>query len=143
MALSSNFEAFKVQTLENILAQTAAPNVLEWPSYGNFLEVIQNPHFLKKCKGGSKGSFTKSSKKQTSFERQKSTLAPIVLSSNYYALKGQRLDKILAPTAAPKVPEWLSYGNSRKVTQNPHFLKKCKGRTKGNFSKIAQKVAFV
>ena len=63
MALSFNFEAFKVQTLENILAQTAAPNVLEWPSYGNFLEVIQNPHFLKKCKGGSKGSFTKSSKK--------------------------------------------------------------------------------
>ena len=63
MALSSNFEAFKAQTLENILAQTAAPNVLEWPSYGNFLEVIQNPHFLKKSKGGSKGSFTKSSKK--------------------------------------------------------------------------------
>ena len=30
-----------------------------------------------------------------------------------------------------------------KVTQNPNFLKKCKGGTKGNFSKIAQKVAFV
>ena len=41
MALSSNFDAFKVQTLENILAQTAAPTVLEWPSYGNFCEVIQ------------------------------------------------------------------------------------------------------
>ena len=26
-----------------------------------------------------------------------------------------------------------------KVTQNPHFVKKCKGRTKRNFSKIAQK----
>ena len=25
-----------------------------------------------------------------------------------------------------RVPEWPSYGNSRKVTQNPHFLKKCK-----------------
>ena len=28
-----------------------------------------------------------------------------------------------------------------KVTQNPNFLKKCKGGTKGNFSKIAQKEA--
>ena len=42
---------------------------------------------------------------------------------------------------APKVPEWPSYGNLGKVTQNPHFLKKCKGGTKGNFSKIAQKDA--
>ena len=30
-----------------------------------------------------------------------------------------------------------------RFTQNPHFLKKCKGETKGNFSKIAQKVAIV
>ena len=50
--------------------------------------------------------------------------------------------KILAKKAAPKVPEWPSYGNFGKVTQNPHFVKKCKGGTKGNFSKIAQKVAF-
>ena len=63
MALPSNLYAFKVQTLENILAQTAAPNVLEWPSYGNFREVIQNPHFLKKCKGGTKGNFSKIAQK--------------------------------------------------------------------------------
>ena len=53
----------------------------------------------------------------------------------------QRLEKILAQKADPKVPEWLSYGNSRKVTKNPHFLKKCKEGTEENFSKIAQKVA--
>ena len=53
----------------------------------------------------------------------------------------QRLEKILAQTAALKVPEWPSYGNFRNVTQNPHFLKKCKGGTKENFSKIAQKDA--
>ena len=53
----------------------------------------------------------------------------------------QRLEKILAQNAAPKVLESPSYGNFRKVTQNPHFLKKCKGGTKGNFSKIPQKVA--
>ena len=48
---------------------------------------------------------------------------------------------IFSQKAAPKVLEWQSYGNFRKVTQNPHFLKKCKEGTKGNFSKIAQKVA--
>ena len=55
----------------------------------------------------------------------------------------QRLEKIFAQKTAPKLPEWPSYGNLGKVTQNPHFLKKCKGGTKGNFSKIAQKVALV
>ena len=53
----------------------------------------------------------------------------------------QRLEKILAQTAAPKGPEWPSYGNLSNVTQNPHFLKKGKGETKRNFSKIAPKVA--
>ena len=63
MALSYNLDAFKVQTLENIVAQTAAPNVPEWLGYGNFREVIQNPHFLKKWKGGPREIFQKSSKK--------------------------------------------------------------------------------
>ena len=39
------------------------------------------------------------------------------------------------------MPEWPGYGNFCKVTQNPHFLKKCKRGTKGNVSKIAQKDA--
>ena len=55
----------------------------------------------------------------------------------------ERLEKILVQKAAPKEPEWPSYGNFRKVTQNPLFLKKCKGGTKGNFLKIAQIVALV
>ena len=55
----------------------------------------------------------------------------------------QRLKKILVEKAAPKLPEWTRYGNFRKDTQDPHFLKKCKGGTKGNFSKIEQKVALV
>ena len=53
----------------------------------------------------------------------------------------QRLQKILAHKAAPKVPEWPIYGNFLEVIQNPPFVKKCKGGTKENFSKIAQKVA--
>ena len=67
----------------------------------------------------------------------------MALSSYKYALIAPRLEKIMAQNAAPKVPEWQSYGKFRKVTQNPHFIKKCKGGTKGNFSKIAQKVAIV
>ena len=67
----------------------------------------------------------------------------MALSSNKYAHKLQKLEKILAQKAAPKVPEWSSYGNFCKITQKPHFLKKCKGGTKGNFSKIAQKVVLV
>ena len=65
----------------------------------------------------------------------------MALSFNYYALKVQRLEKIFAKTGALKVPEWPSYGNFPTVTQNPHFLKKCKGGTKRNVSKIAQKDA--
>ena len=63
MALSSKQYEFKVQKLENILAQTAAPKVPEGPSYGNFREVIQNMHLLKKSKGGPREIFQKSSKK--------------------------------------------------------------------------------
>ena len=36
-----------------------------------------------------------------------------------------------------EVSEWASYGNYRKVTQNPHFVEKCKRGMKINFSKIA------
>ena len=53
----------------------------------------------------------------------------------------QRVNKILAQKAAPKVPKWPSYGNFRKVIQNPHFLKKCKRGAKESFSKIEQNVA--
>ena len=65
----------------------------------------------------------------------------MALSSNQYALKVQKLEKVLAKKAALKVPKWPSYGNFRKITQNMHFLKKCQGGTKGYFSKIAQKDA--
>ena len=44
---------------------------------------------------------------------------------------------ILAQKAAQRVPEWPSYCNLGKLTQNNHFLKKCKEGTKETFSKIA------
>ena len=63
MALSYNLDAFKVQTLENILAQTAAPKVSEWASYGNYRKVTQNPHFLNKYKRGTNRNFLKIAQK--------------------------------------------------------------------------------
>ena len=56
-------------------------------------------------------------------------------------LMGKDWKRFWGKRAAPKVPEWPSYCNFGKVTQNPHFLKKWKGGTRGNFSKIAQKDA--
>ena len=56
-----------------------------------------------------------------SLQKPKSTLAQMALSSNQYALKVQGLEKILAHKAAPKVPEWPSYGNFRQVTQTRIF----------------------
>ena len=53
----------------------------------------------------------------------------------------QRLDKILAHKAAPKVPEWPSYGNFRQVTQTRIFWKSANGGLREIFQKIAQKVA--
>ena len=131
-----------MQRLDKILAHKAAPKVPEWPSYGNFRQVTQTRIFWKSAKGGPRKIFQKSPKKMPSLKRPKSTVAQMALSSSLYALRVQRLEKILAKTAAPKVPEWPSYGNFRKVTQNPHFLKKSKGDTKRNFYKIAQKVPF-
>ena len=132
---------FKGKDWKRFWGKKAAPKGPEWPSYGNFCKVTQNPHFVKKCKRGTKGNFSKIAQKVALVWKAQKQTGAIALSSNFYAFKVPTLENILAQTAAPKVPEWPSYGNFCKVTQNPHFLKKCKGGTKGNFSKIAQKDA--
>ena len=107
-----------------------------------FLQGHPKPAFSEKVQRGDQRKFFKNRLKSSPhLKGPRSTLPQMVLSSDWYALQGQRLENILAQKAAPKVPEWPSYGNFCKVTQNPHFLKKCKGGTKRNFSKIAQKVA--
>ena len=123
------------------MAQRADPKVPEWQSYGHFCKVTKNPHFLKIAKRGPKEIFQKSSKKIPSLKRLKSSLAQMSLSYKLYLLIMQKLKKILAQKAAAKLPEWPRYGDFRKVTQDPYYLKKCKGGTKENFSKIGQKRA--
>ena len=95
----------KCKDWKRFLRKNTSLKVPEWPSYGNFRKVTQNAHFLKKCKGGPREIFQKSRKKQPLFETLKSTQAQMALSSYLYANILQRLEKILAGTAAPKAPE--------------------------------------
>ena len=95
--------------------------------------------FWKSANGGPREIFQKSPKKMPSLKRPKSTLAQMALSSNQYALKVQRLDKILAHKAAPKVPEWPSYGNFRQVTQTRIFWKSAKRGPREIFQKLPKR----
>ena len=99
--------------------------------------------FRKSAKGKPREVFQKSPKKSPSLKKANSTLAQMSLSCKLHPLIMQTLRKSLAQKADPKRPKWPSYGNFRNVTQDPHFLKKSKRVTKGNFSKIALKVALV
>ena len=86
---------FKGKYWRRFWGKKAAEKVPEWPSYGNFCKVTQNPHFLKKSeKRGPREIVQKSPKKMPSLKRPKSTVAQMALSSNWYALKEQRLEKI-------------------------------------------------
>ena len=58
-------------------------------------------------------------------------------------LKEKDWRRLWRKKAAPKVPEWPSYGNFCKVTQNPHFLKKVQKGDQEKFVKITQNVALV
>ena len=91
--------------------------------------------FRKSAKKETKRSFSNIAQKEALASMGNSTLAQMSLSSKLYLLITQRLQKILAQKAAPKLPEWLSYANSPKVTQNSHFLKKVQRGDQGKFLK--------
>ena len=61
------------------------------------------------------------------------------VSSYKYALIAPRLETTLAQNAAPKVPEWQSYGKFRTVTLNQHFSEKEERGDQGKFFKNRQK----
>ena len=73
--------------------------------------------FSKKVQRGDQEKFFKNHPNSSPrLKIPKKILRQMVLSSNYYTFKVQRLDKVSAQTPAPKVPEWPSYNNFRKVT---------------------------
>ena len=141
MVLSSNYYALKGKDWTRFWRKQ---RLQRCPNFQVMAILGRSPitRILKSAKGEPREIFQKSRKRMPSLKRQKSTVAQMALSSNQYALKDETLEKIQVLTAAPKVPQWPSYGNFGKVTHNPHFLKKCKGGTKGNFSKIAQGMFF-
>ena len=53
----------KCKDLRKFWRKTAALKVPEWSSYGNFRNVTQNKHFLKKRKGGTSRNFLKIAQK--------------------------------------------------------------------------------
>ena len=61
------------------------------------------------------------------------------VSSYKYVLIAPRLETTLAQNAAPKVPEWQSYGKFRTVTLNQHFSEKEERGDQGKFFKNRQK----
>ena len=140
MALSPNYYAPKVQRLEKILAQKTAPKVPERRSYGNFCEVIQNPHFVKRKERGDQGKFFKNfPKSRPRLKGPKAHLGKWHYPLISMHLKGKDWRRFWGKKAAPQNHEWPSYGNFGKVAPNAHFLKKCEGGPKEIFSKIAQK----
>ena len=58
-----------------------------------------------------------------------------MFSEDWYALKAQLSENILAQTAAPKVPAVSSFGQFSKVTKIGPFLRFSKGGTKGKLPK--------
>ena len=99
-----------------------------------FLQRQTRPAFSEKVLRGDQGKFFKN-RPNSSPRKPKKTLRQMALSSYKYALIAPRLEKILAQNAAPKVPEWQSYGKFRKVTVNPHFSEKVERGDQGKFLK--------
>ena len=128
--------------LEKILTQTADPNSARIAKSLRFSQVHPKPAFSEKVHRGDQGEFFKN--------RPKSSLrlkSPKALCRKWHypqttmLLRCKDWRRFWGKKAAPKVPERRSYGNFCKVTQNPHFLKKCKRGPNRDFSKIAQKDA--
>ena len=99
-----------------------------------FLQRHPRHAFSEKVQRGHQGKFFKYRPKSSPcLKGTKALWRKLNYSLNKMHLKCKRLENIFAQTAALKVYEWASYGNYRKVTQNQHFLKKCKGGTMRNF----------
>ena len=126
-----------MQRIEKILAQKAAPKVLEWPSYGNFGKVTQNPHFLKKERRGDQGKFFKNRPKTS--PRLK---GPKALWCKLHST-------LISYTSSAKIGEDFDAENGTKSTRmgqlseflqghpKPAFSEKVQRGDQGKFSKIA------
>ena len=125
-----------MQRLEKIWAQNAAPKKPEWPSYGNFGKVTQNPHFLKKEQRADQGKFSKNRpKKCPPWKGPKAHWRkwhyPLVCTH----LKCKHWKTFWRKQRLQRVPEWPSYGNFKPGDSKPAFFEKVQRRDQGKFFK--------
>ena len=144
MALSCNYYELIVQRKDKIFAQKSGSKSARITKLWQFWQGHRKPAFSEKVHRGDKETFFKNRPKSSS--RLKGATA--LWRKQHYPLISMLLKckdwkRFWGKKPAPKVPQWPSYVNFRKVTENPHFLKKCTGGTKGNVSKIDQKGALV
>ena len=71
-----------MQGMEKIYAQTAAPKVPEWPSYGKFTQGHPKTLFSKKVQSGDQEKFFKNRPRSTLVWKVQSTLKQKALSCN-------------------------------------------------------------
>ena len=142
MALSSNQYALIAPRLEKIFGENSGSKSARMTKLWQFSQSHPIPAFSKKVQRGDQRKFFKNRLKRSPHLKDPEALQhkwhyPVI--SMHF--KGKDWRRFWGKKAAPKVPDWASYGNFCKVTQNPQFLKKCKRGTQGKFSKIAQKDA--
>ena len=133
-----------MQRLEKILAQKAAPKSARMAKLLQFLQGHPKPAFSEKVQRGDQGKFFKNRpKSRPRFKRLKALWRKWHYPPISMHLKCKDWRRFWRKHRLKTVPEWPSHWDFRKVTQNLLFLKKCKGGTKGNFSKIDQESALV
>ena len=144
IALSSNQYALKGQRLEKVLRQKSGSKSARAARLRQFSKCHPKPAFSEKVQSGDQGKFLKNRpKSRPALKRLKALWRKWYYPPISTHLKCKDWRRFWGKKAAPKKPGRPSYGNFRKVTQTPHFLEKCKRGTKGNFSKIAQKVTLL
>ena len=128
-----------MQRLEKILAQKAAPKSARMAKLLQFLQGHPKPAFSEKVQRGDQGKFLKNRpKSRPRLKRLKALWRKWHYPPISMHLKCKDWRRFWAEKADPKVPEWLSYGNSRKVTQKPHFPKSAKGERRKIFQKSSK-----
>ena len=100
-----------------------------------FLEGHPKPAFSEKVQRGDQEKFFKNRPESSPRFNGPNPSGANVIIPKLHPLIMQRLKKILAQKAAPKLPEWPSYGNFGRVTPKSAFSKK---RAKGDQGKFVK-----
>ena len=118
------------------MAQKAAPKSARMAKLVQFLEGHPKPEFSEKVRRGDKRKFLKNRLKTS--PRLKG-LKALWRKCHYRLismhLKCKDLKRLWRKKRLQRVPQWPSYCNFRRVTQNLHFLKKVQRGDQGTFFK--------